>query len=48
MEETRVNVKDDANDYVDDVAVGEDFDSSQPKATCRKFYTLMMMRNTKK
>ena len=27
MEETRVNVADDANDHVDDVAVGEDFDS---------------------
>ena len=27
MEETRVNVEDDVNDHVDNVAVGEDFDS---------------------
>ena len=38
MEETRVNVKDDANDHVGDVAVGEDFDSSQSKARSRKSY----------
>ena len=37
MEETRVNVEDDAND---DVAVGEDFDSSQPKARSRTSYTV--------
>ena len=40
MEETRVNVENDANDHVDDVAVGEDFDSSQPKARSRKSYTV--------
>ena len=40
MEETRVNVEDDANDHVDDVVAGEDFDSSQPKARSRKSYTV--------
>ena len=40
MEETRVNVEDDTNDHVADVAVGEDFDSSQPKARGRKSYTV--------
>ena len=38
--ETRVNVEDDANDHVDDVAVGEDFDLSQPIARSRKSYTV--------
>ena len=40
MEETCVNVEDDANDHVDNVAVGEDSDSSQPKARSRKSYTV--------
>ena len=53
MEETRVNVEDDANDHVNDVAVGKDFDSSQPKARSRKLGltdrdSVMMMRNTEK
>ena len=33
-------MEDDANDHVDNVAIGEDFDSSQPKARSRKSYTV--------
>ena len=33
-------MEDDANDHVDNVAVGEDFDSSQLKARSRKSYTV--------
>ena len=43
----------DFNDHVNDVSVGKDFDSSQPKARGRKSGltdqdSVMMMRNTKK